>query len=658
MSDFYFYRQVQSLPKFILFFSEKTRISGELRQGFSDKEEILNFLQGIDARCVRLPCFCCNEEPSVMSNSISNIKRRQRLRKFFMLAVGVCAIGAAAVLVNVKNTKNVDQSFTQFSHDVDTGAVKKITISPSHDSGNAQVLLKDGKHYTVEMPVTDLGAANNFAKKGVEVEFNTQLFDYEKIVSLLVMLTVLGAIGFLVSQPVPLNLPFRKKRQDTKVRFADVAGADEAKKNLVEIAEYLKSPDIYESIGATFPRGVVLYGEPGTGKTLLAKALAGEAGANFIATNGSDFGSMFIGVSSMKIKRLFAKARSMAPCVLFIDEIDAVGGKRMDEGSAAAREMGSTLNQLLVQMDGFANNSGVIVVAATNRLDALDPALLRSGRFDRRIQLGKPNLSEREAILKIHSRKIKIDPQMDYYEIAKQTIGFSGADLANLINQSALIAVHDAQDTVVLENVLRARNVMLMGEERRSTMAMLDDQTRRRLAIHECGHTIVAMAGDIDPVTAVSIVPRGGSLGQTFIAPEKDQLLLGHHELVNRINILVAGRVAEELFTKSITTGADDDISRATDIALNIVCRHGMSDFGMIKVSEQSSPQMRYEAECKAMQIIDNARNHAISVLRTNHHVMEMMTARLLEQEELNQEELLEFKTMLTDFAEPLVKVA
>jgi cell division protease FtsH len=200
--------------------------------------------------------------------------------------------------------------------------------------------------------------------------------------------------------------------------------------------------------------------------------------------------------------------------------------------------------------------------------------------------------------------------------------------------------------------------VMLMGEERRSTMAMLDDQTRRRLAIHECGHTIVAMAGDFDPVSAVSIIPRGGSLGQTFIAPEKDQLLLGHDELVNRINILVAGRVAEELFTNSITTGADDDIARATEIALNIVCRHGMSEFGMMKISEQSSPQIRFEAERKAMEIIDQSRNHAVSLLRANHHVMEAMTTRLLEKEQLNQEELCEFKVLLVDYAEPLAKAA
>jgi cell division protease FtsH len=593
-----------------------------------------------------------------MSNSISTIKKRQRLRKFFLIAAGVCAIGAGIALASFKNINNVDQNFTQFTHDLDVGSVKKITISPNRDSGNAQVTLADGKRYTVEMPVTDLDAASSFAKKGVEVEFNAQAFDYEKIMSLVLTLVVLLSIGFLVSQPVPFNLPFRRKMKDTNVRFADVAGADEAKKNLVEIAEYLKSPDIYEAIGATFPRGVILYGDPGTGKTLLAKALAGEAGANFIATNGSDFGSMFIGVSSMKIKRLFAKARSMAPCVLFIDEIDAVGGKRMDEGSSAAREMGSTLNQLLVQMDGFDNNSGVIVVAATNRLDSLDPALLRSGRFDRRIQLGKPNLNEREAILKIHARKVKIDSNMKYHEVAKQTIGFSGADLANLINQAALIAVHDSQNTVFLENVLRARNVMLMGEERRSTMAMLDDQTRRRLAIHECGHTIVAMDGDIDPVSAVSIIPRGGSLGQTFIAPEKDQLLLGYEDLVNRINILVAGRVAEELFMKSVTTGADDDIARATEIALNIVCRHGMSDFGMLKITEHSSPQMRFEAERKAMEIIDDARNHAVSLLRANHHVMEAMSARLLEKEELDQEELREFKVLLVDYKEPLAKAA
>ncbi len=374
--------------------------------------------------------------------------------------------------------------------------------------------------------------------------------------------------------------------------------------------------------------------------------------------NGSDFGSMFIGVSSMKIKRLFATARSMAPCVLFIDEIDAIGGKRMDEGSAAAREMSSTLNQLLVQMDGFDTNNGVIVVAATNRVDSLDPALLRSGRFDRRIQLGKPTLGEREEILKIHSRKLKVKDGMDFHHVAKHTIGFSGADLANLMNQAALIAVRDEQEQVVLENVLRARNVMLMGEECRSTMVMLDDQTRMRLALHECGHAIVAMAGNLDPVSAVSIVPRGLSLGQTFIAPEKDQFLHGHHELLDRLNILVAGRVAEDLFSNSISTGADDDICRASEIALNIVCRHGMSDFGMLKISEHSSPQIRYEAERKATEIIDQARSNAIAILRANEHVMAAMSARLIEKEELNQEELREFKDMVVNYAQPLAAVA
>lgn len=593
-----------------------------------------------------------------MSNSISKIQKRQRLRKILIATTTVFALVAAAALINFKTANDSTQSFTQFTSDLDGGQVSKIKVSPTRDSGNAQVELKNGRQYQVEMPTMNLEGASSFTKKGVDVVFDAQLFDYKNLISMALLLVVLLGVGYIASQPVAFRLPFGKKRNDTNVRFSDVAGADEAKKNLVEIAEYLKSPDIYESIGANFPRGVILYGDPGTGKTLLAKALAGEAGANFIAMNGSDFGSMFVGVSSMKVKRLFSKARSMAPCVLFIDEIDAIGGKRMDESSAAAREMSSTLNQLLVQMDGFDSNNGVIVVAATNRVDSLDPALLRSGRFDRRIQLGKPNLREREEILKIHGRKLKVDEAMDYHQVAKQSIGFSGADLANLLNQAALIAVRDAQDKVVLENVLRARNVMLMGEERRSTMAMLDDQTRTRLAVHECGHAIVAMAGNLDPVSAVSIVPRGFSLGQTFIAPEKDQFLHDRRELLDRLNILVAGRVAEEMFSSSVSTGADDDIARATEIALNIVCRHGMSDFGLIRISEHSSPQIRYEAERKAAEIIDQARSNAISILRTNEHVMQAMSERLLEKEELNQEELREFKDMVMDFAHPLVAVA
>jgi cell division protease FtsH len=593
-----------------------------------------------------------------MSTSISKIQKRQRVRKLLMILAATCTLAAGALLAEFKANNTVNQSFAHFTSDVEAGKVGKIKVAPGHDSGSAQIVLKNNREYTVELPAMNLDAASGYAKKGIDVEFDTQFFDTEKAVSAGLMLIMLFGVVFVVSRPVPFGLPFANKRRDTNVRFTDVAGADEAKKNLVEIAEYLKAPGIYESIGASFPRGVILHGDPGTGKTLLAKALAGEAGANFIAVNGSDFGSMFIGVSSMKVKRLFAKARSMAPCVLFIDEIDAIGGKRMDEGSAAAREMGSTLNQLLVQMDGFDSNNGVIIVAATNRVDSLDPALLRSGRFDRRIQLGKPNLREREEILKIHARKLKVAIRMDYHEIAKHTIGFSGADLANLMNQSALIAVRDGQHEVVIENVLRARNVMLMGEERRSTMAMLDDQTRARLAIHECGHTIVAMAGDLDPVSAVSIVPRGFSLGQTFIAPEKDQFLHGHHELLDRLNILVAGRVAEEMFSHSITTGADDDIARATEIALNIVCRHGMSEFGMLKITEHSSPQIRYDAEVKAAQIIEQARQNAIAILRANEHVMQSMSSALLDQEELNQDELRQFKDMVIDPTRPLVAAA
>ena len=452
--------------------------------------------------------------------------------------------------------------------------------------------------------------------------------------------------------------PFRMGAGTHRLRFTDVAGAEEAKKNLMEVAAYLKAPRKYEAIGAVFPRGVILHGAPGTGKTLLAKALAGEAGAHFMAVNGADFGSMLIGVAAAKVRRQFARARALAPCVLFIDEIDAVGGKRLEEGSAAAREMGATLNALLVEMDGFGDNSGVIVVAATNRLAALDPALLRSGRFDRRIQLNLPSLKERADILQIHGRKITLAKGIDYLELARQTIGFSGADLANLMNQAALLAVHQNAEVVDMTMLLRARNVMLMGEESRSTLAMLDGQTRHRLAIHECGHAIVAMAGNLDPVTAVSIVPRGLSLGQTFIAPLKDMLLHSQHALLNQINILVAGRVAEEIFSKSISTGADDDIARATELALAIVGRHGMTDFGMMHVGEQASPQLRYAAECRAIELIDQARSRAGQILNANFSVVERMALRLVDVEEMDQFELRQFKALLAPQSDMLARAA
>ncbi|MBI1891502.1 MAG: ATP-dependent zinc metalloprotease FtsH [Burkholderiales bacterium] len=584
-----------------------------------------------------------------MSNSISSLKRRQFWRKILVALAVLAILGTGGGYYAYQKLNDVSQTFSYFNNDLEQGKVKKIRIAPQRDTGRAQVLLQDGSRYHVQLPQMNLEAADDFAKQGVEVEFDHRLFDMQAMIPMFLLIAILAAAGLIISQPAPMRLPFRKKAADTKVRFADVAGAEEAKKNLVEIAQYLKAPDVYEKIGASFPRGVILYGDPGTGKTLLAKALAGEAGANFIATNGSEFGSMFVGVSTMKIKRLFSKARAMAPCVLFIDEIDAVGGRRMNEGSAAAREMSSTLNQLLVQMDGFENNNGVIVVAATNRLDTLDPALLRSGRFDRRIQLGKPNIKEREQILKIHSRKLKVNEHLNFAEIARQTIGFSGADLANVMNQAAMIAVQCGEQEVVLENVLRARNVMLMGEERRSTLAMIDHDARRRLAVHECGHAIVAMVGGTDPVTAVSIVPRGVSLGQTFMTPSKDQLLIERRDLVNRLHVLLGGRVAEELFMASMTTGADDDLSRASEIALNLVCRHGMSDFGLLSITEESSPQMRYEAECKAMQIMAHAKQNTAAILTTHQGVMEKMVVRLLEREELDEEDIAEFKILLDD---------
>ncbi len=593
-----------------------------------------------------------------MSNSISAIKKRQFWRKVIIVLAAFVILGAGAGFFAYQQINQVTHTFSRFSSDLEAGKVGTIRIAPHRDSGKAQVELKDGGRYSVQLPVTDLAAANGFTKKGANVEIDPRAVNIDSLLPMILFLAVLGLIGVVMSRPEPLTLLLKKKKRETQVRFADVAGAEEAKKNLMEIAQYLKSPGIYEMIGATFPRGVVLHGDPGTGKTLLAKALAGESGANFIATNGSEFGSMFVGVSTMKIKRLFAKARAMAPCVLFIDEIDAVGGKRMNEGSAAAREMSSTLNQLLVQMDGFEDNNGVIVVAATNRLDSLDPALLRSGRFDRRIQIGKPNLKEREQILRIHGRKVRVQDPMNYSEIARQTIGFSGADLANVMNQAAMIAVHNGEEQVVLENVLRARNVMLMGEERRSTLALIDQDGRRRLAIHECGHAIVAIVGGTDPVTAVSIVPRGQSLGQTFMTPSKDQLLIERTDLVNRLHVLLGGRVAEELFLQSMTTGADDDLSRASEIALNLVCRHGMSDFGLLTITEDSSPQLRYESEQKAMQIMAHAKQNTSAILTTHQNVMEEMVMRLLEKEELDIADIEEFKAMMDGSPVPLAIAA
>lgn len=367
--------------------------------------------------------------------------------------------------------------------------------------------------------------------------------------------------------------------QQKRVTFKDVAGVEEAKEELVEIIEFLKDPQKFQKLGGKIPKGVLMVGPPGTGKTLLAKAVAGEANVPFFSISGSDFVEMFVGVGASRVRDLFEQGKKNAPCIIFIDEIDAVGRHRGAGLGGGHDEREQTLNQLLVEMDGFESNDGVILVASTNRPDVLDPALLRPGRFDRRVVVGRPDVRGREGILKVHTRKIPLDEAVDVNVIARGTPGFTGADLANIVNEAALNAARFNKKVVTMSDFEIAKDKVMMGAERRSMV--ISDEEKRITAYHEAGHTLVGLkVPNSDPVHKVTIIPRGMALGVTMYLPEKDRLSATKEFLLGQIATSMGGRIAEDIFIGSITTGASNDIERASEVARAMVCEYGMSDLG------------------------------------------------------------------------------
>jgi len=440
-----------------------------------------------------------------------------------------------------------------------------------------------------------------------------------------------------------------------KVTFKDVAGCSEAKEELKEIVEFLKNPAKFKKLGGKIPKGVLLSGSPGTGKTLLAKAVAGEAGVPFFSSSGSEFVEMFVGVGASRVRDLFDRGRKSAPCLLFIDEIDAVGRHRFAGVGGGHDEREQTLNQLLVEMDGFDTKEGVILVAATNRPDVLDPALLRPGRFDRRIFVPRPDLKEREEILGVHSKKIKLGGDINLNVVARETIGFVGADLANLVNEAALLAARNNQEAVNMKNVEEAIERIIAGPQKKSHL--ISDKEKQIIAYHESGHTLVAkFLPSADPVHRVSIIPRGPSLGYTLQLPEKDKYLVSRAELLDKLSILFGGRVAEELVFSEITTGAQNDISRATDIATSMVTEFGMSDkIGPISLQRPNeevflgrdiSRGTRHSGKISELvdeeirSIIESAKNKASKIIRDNMEILNKIVNCLLERENLSGEEV------------------
>ena len=439
--------------------------------------------------------------------------------------------------------------------------------------------------------------------------------------------------------------------QKNRVTFKDVAGVEEAKDDLQEIVHFLKDPKKYTKLGGRIPKGVLLVGPPGTGKTLLARAVAGEAGVPFFTISGSDFVEMFVGVGASRVRDLFEQGKRHAPCLIFIDEIDAVGRHRGAGMGGGHDEREQTLNQLLVEMDGFESNEGVILIAATNRPDVLDPALLRPGRFDRRVVVNKPDLNGRLQILQVHTRKTPLGSDVDLSKIARGTPGFSGADIENLVNEAALIAARVDKKFITMDDFERAKDRVLMGSERKSMV--ISDEDKQITAYHEAGHTLVGKKiNGLDPIHKVTIIPRGMALGITQTLPEKDSLNLSKSKAENMIAFLFGGRVAEELIYNDVTTGAGNDIERATEIARRMVCEWGMSTLGPLSYEKRDSPVFlgmnygnttRDYSDSKAEQIdkevfgiVTRGYDLAKKILTENKDILEKLTKALLEFETID----------------------
>jgi len=434
-----------------------------------------------------------------------------------------------------------------------------------------------------------------------------------------------------------------------KVTFADVAGCDESKEELAEVVEYLKDPTKFSRLGARIPRGVLLLGPPGSGKTLLARACSGEADVPFFSISGSDFVEMFVGVGAARVRDMFEQARKYQPCIVFIDEIDAVGRHRGAGLGGGHDEREQTLNQLLVEMDGFDENSGVILIAATNRPDILDPALLRPGRFDRQIVVDRPDLNGREAILKVHVKKVKLGDDVDLAVIARRTPGFVGADLANLVNEAALLAARKGKDKIGMEEFEEAIDRVIAGPERRSRL--ISEREKAIIAYHEVGHALVAkLLPGCDPVHKVSIIPRGHkALGYTLQLPEEDRFLMSKKELLNRVSVLLGGRVAEELHFDDVTTGAQNDLERATQIARQMVTEFGMSDrLGPVTLGKKHhevflgrdimedrnySDEVAYAIDQEVRRIVDECYEQVKALLQHHKDVHVKVAEALLEEE-------------------------
>ena len=469
----------------------------------------------------------------------------------------------------------------------------------------------------------------------------------------MLMISKMGAIGGN-NKAFEFSKSRARKEDNIKVKFADVAGCDEEKEEMAEIIEYLKTPKKFATMGARIPKGILMVGPPGTGKTLLAKAVAGEADVPFYSISGSDFVEMFVGVGASRVRDMFKQAKANAPCMIFIDEIDAVGRQRGAGMGGGHDEREQTLNQMLVEMDGMSDNSGVVVIAATNRPDVLDPALLRPGRFDRQITVSLPDLKGREAILKVHARNKKIAPDVDLEALARRTPGFSGADLENVLNEAAILTVREKKDIIETQEIDEAIDRVMMGPAKKSRT--YDEHTKKLVAYHEAGHAIVGLnLPDGAVVQKVTIIPRGNAGGYNLITPRKERILNSKKELIDTITSYMGGRAAEEIFFDDISTGASGDIQQATRIAKDMVTTYGMSDLGPVQYNSDNgtvflgrdynspsnaSSQVAYEIDIEVRKIIDSCHEYAKKIIKEHKKELVKIAETLIANETITAEEI------------------
>ena len=595
-----------------------------------------------------------------------------RLNKFFRNVSFYLLIIIIAISIidyySSKTTNKQEIIYTQFLRQVDEQKVEKVTIVENTIRGK----LKDGTEFTTVTP-DDPTLINTLRAKNIEIKAEqppqppwwTTIFS-----SILPMLLLIGVWFFIMQQTQGGGnrvMSFGKSRaklhsdEKIKVTFKDVAGADEAKQELEEVVEFLKHPKKFNDLGARIPKGVLLFGPPGTGKTLLARAVAGEAGVPFFSISGSDFVEMFVGVGASRVRDLFEQAKKNAPCIVFIDEIDAVGRQRGAGLGGGHDEREQTLNQLLVEMDGFGVNEGIIIIAATNRPDILDPALLRPGRFDRQIVVDRPDVRGREEILKVHVKGKPLAKEVDLDVLARRTPGFTGADLSNLVNEAALLAARRNKKRVEMGEMEEAVERVVAGPERKSRV--ISDKEKRLTAYHEAGHALVGMLLDhTDPVHKVSIIPRGRAGGYTLMLPKEDRYYATRSELLAQLKVFLGGRVAEAVVLNEISTGAQNDIERATELVRKMICEYGMSEtmgpiaFGKkqeqvflgrdISRDRNYSEEVAHSIDKEVRKMMEEAYTGVETILRENIEQLHVIAAALMEKETLEAEELLRLVQM------------